>query len=159
MRRVVSRAVESETDVLLKFCEGCWEDMRHIEEQRATITNIIITVSAVIVGFIGQQGFQQNMIPIALFLIAMGVCGAVMVEKLYERHQFLQMRLNKWYEKIDEINQSSELLLRRTVADEMHDGRFPILTKMQLHVLWMSIHIAISLFGVFVLFLIVFKLR
>ena len=99
------------------------------------------------------------MIPIALFLIAMGVCGAVMVEKLYERHQFLQMRLNKWYERIDEINQNSELLHQRTVADEMHDGRFPILTKMQLHVLWMSIHIAISLFGFFVLSLIVFKLR
>jgi hypothetical protein len=38
----------NDTDVLLKLCEEHWTEMRHIEDQRATITNIVIIITSAV---------------------------------------------------------------------------------------------------------------
>jgi hypothetical protein len=43
-----------DSDVLLKFIEEQWTEGRKSEEQRATITNFVITISAATFGFLVQ---------------------------------------------------------------------------------------------------------
>ncbi|MBC8235498.1 hypothetical protein H8E77_38615 [bacterium] len=138
----------NDTDVLLKFCEQYWEEMRHIENQRATITNIIIVITSAIIGFIAQKGISSNLLPLTTLLIILGIYGALTVTKLYERHQFGQVRLNHWYKRIDELNPNAQFLQLRSVADAEHKTQHPRTERLKLHYFWLALHITITLLGI-----------
>ena len=66
-----------ETDVLLQLCNNEWEQSRHTEDQRATITNIILLIASVILGVVVQRGAQPEVLPLSILLIVLGIYGAV----------------------------------------------------------------------------------
>ena len=146
------------TDVLLQFCREHWEEMRHIENQRATITNLIIVITSVIVGFAVQQKPTIELLPVTILLIILGLYGAFITGKLYERHQFAQNRLNYWYARIDELHPDAQFLQLRDIADAEHKSKYPRLVNFRLHRLWIALHIAIALLGIGVTMLIVVRL-
>ncbi len=51
-----------DTDVLLQLWEGQWAQARHTEEQRATVGNFVISISAAIIGFFGIYGFKKKLL-------------------------------------------------------------------------------------------------
>jgi hypothetical protein len=64
-------------EVLLRYYEEQWEQIRHLENQRATFINIVIVVSVGIVGFVMQQGLGPASIPLAVMLVVLGVYGSI----------------------------------------------------------------------------------
>lgn len=136
-----------DVDILIKFCEEHWEEMRHIEDQRATITNIVIVVTSVVIGFLTQQTPTLGLLPVSVLLIMLGIYGTITTAKLYERHQFAQGRLDRWYKRIDELKPNAQFLLLRDVSDTEHKKKFPM-SKFRLHHLWIALHVAILLLGI-----------
>lgn len=145
------------TDVLLKFCEEYWDEMRHTENQRSTMTNIVIVISFAVIGFISQKGISQDILPLGILLALLGLYGTIMTAKLYERHQFGQTRLNHWYIRIDELHPDAQFLALRDAADAEHRTRYPKMAKVHLHHLWYFLHISITLLGIVISVLIVLK--
>ena len=66
-----------DTDVLLEFCKLNWEEIRHIENQRATLANLIIIIASAIVGLAVQQGLTRSFLPLIVLMILLGVYGII----------------------------------------------------------------------------------
>jgi hypothetical protein len=134
-------------EVLLNFCNQYWDEIRHVENQRATLTNLIILIASAIVGLMVQKGLSKGFLPLAILLILLGIYGAAITLKLYERYNFLQTRLEHFYRHIDELYPNAKFLHLRRVAEDEHKAQFPRLSKLKVHRLWLALHIAISLSG------------
>jgi hypothetical protein len=137
-----------DTDVLIKYCDDTRQEMRHIENQRATITNMIIVISSFIVGYLAQRPLDLAMLPISLIMVFLGIYGIVITSKLYERHQFAQNRIDHWTKHIDKLHPKSNLLKLRSGADQEHAVQFPKMSKVKLNRLWIILHLTIMLVGI-----------
>jgi hypothetical protein len=137
-----------DTDVLLKFCEQQWMEAKQAEDQRATITNIILLVASAILGFITQKTLTSDMLPLSILLIVLGIYGVITSEKLYERHQFHSARARSWRDRIDQLHPDAELLKRKEEAATAHNQKFSIMSRIRLHYLWVGLHLVIALAGV-----------
>ena len=56
--------------------------------QRASVTNFIIVVAGGILGFIANKGVTKDQWILAVFLIIIGLFGALFTAKQYERFRF-----------------------------------------------------------------------
>jgi uncharacterized membrane protein YbhN (UPF0104 family) len=136
------------TDVLLKLCEEEWTQGRQSESQRATVTNFIITISAAILGFLVQKDFTITSLPLAILLIALGVYGAVISAKLYERWQFHRRRARYWRKRVDELHPDARIEQLKVESEAKHKLAYSKLEKIRLNRLWLALHILIVLIGV-----------
>jgi uncharacterized lipoprotein YajG len=139
--------MDADTEVLIKYCEGAWEEMRHIEEQRATMTNMIILISSAIIGYAAQQQLTLALIPVSALMIFLGMYGIVFTSKLHERHQFAQSSVAQWTNQIDKLHPKSRLNKLGKIADDGHYIRFPRMSKLKLNRLWITLHATIIVFG------------
>jgi len=137
-----------DTDVLLKYCDETIQEMRHVENQRATIANMTIVISSVIIGYMAQQTLNLTMLPGSIIMIFLGAYGIIMTSKLYERHQFGRSRLDQWTKRIDKLHPKSDLIKLTSLADQEHDAQFPKLSKIRLNRLWIILHVTIMLVGI-----------
>lgn len=136
-----------DTDILLQLCSNEWEQSRHLEEQRATITNIILLIASVILGFVAQKGTGYELLPLTILLIVLGVYGAIATEKLYERYTFHSERARHYLKRIDELHPTAQVWALRSQADAKHSAEAKRLVKLRLHALWTSLHVGISITG------------
>jgi hypothetical protein len=83
----VNKQSKPEVDVLLKLYDEQWTQVRHLENQRATVTNLIVVIASAIIGLIVQQGLSVEILPVSLLLIVLGVYGALSCDNYYERIQ------------------------------------------------------------------------
>lgn len=143
--------MNEDTEVLLFFCGQYWEEIRHTEKQRATLTNLIILIASVVLGLIGQKGLSRDFIAGAILLIILGLYGAITTQKFYERYRFLQARLYGWYDHIDKSHPDAQFLKLRDEADVRHKKEFPRLEQLHVHHLWLTLHIAIAISGIVLL--------
>jgi hypothetical protein len=149
--------MREDTEVLLFFCGQYWEEIRHTEKQRETLTNLIILIAAAVIGLVGQKGLSRDFILLALLLVVLGLYGVAMTLKLYERYRFLQTRLYYWYDHIDSLHPDAKFLSLKTEADEEHKKQFPRLLKLRVHYLWLALHLLISVSGTILFVMIICK--
>jgi uncharacterized membrane protein len=76
---------ETAIQILLRYCEENWAQARQSEDQRATITNFILTIAAATIAFIAQKELSSEALPMSVFLILLGSFGCFMTYKYYER--------------------------------------------------------------------------
>ncbi|NOT04423.1 MAG: hypothetical protein HOP27_07465 [Anaerolineales bacterium] len=141
--------MSDDTDILLSFYNQARSEMRHIEEQRATTTNMLLVIMSAIVGFITQQNLSVNLIPVFLLMIALGIYGDLLIMKLYERHQLAQNRSESWAKQINKLHPKSNLLKIRDDADEKHSAKFAWLhKKLHVHSLWIILYTTFIIGGI-----------
>jgi hypothetical protein len=143
-----------EIDVLLKMCDEQWTQCRQLETQRSLVTNFVITIAAASLAFIGSKGFIPASLPLAGFLIFLGLYGAVTSEKLYERWQFTRHRSRYWRKRIDELKPEAQLLKLQDEADKEYKHKFQ---KIRLHWLWVCLHLSIAAIGIGCMTLIIIR--
>ena len=136
------------TKALLKLYREERTQGRQSETQRSTIANFIITISAVVLGFLVQKGFTMESLPLAILLIGLGIYGAVISVKLYERWEYHMRRAKCWRTRVDELNPDAGIERCRKKARKEQKEKHPILWKIKLHWLWLILHISIALSGV-----------
>ena len=137
------------TEILMSMIEENWNHVRHSEDQRATITNLIVIVVSIIQGVLTQTGFAKNALPLTFLLIILGLYGVVTTAKLHERGRFHIKRARKFRERLDVLCPDAQIKLLQQVADEEHRSQHPILAKrVRLSSLWLILHGFIAILGI-----------
>jgi hypothetical protein len=137
-----------DTDVLLKIYEEQWAQGRQHENQRVTITNIVLLISSAVVGFIAQQGISPKTLPISILLIVIGIFGAVACAKSYERVEYHFERVRFLQNRLNELHPNGRWGELKEKADAEHNSLFPKLMKIHMHQFWIALHLIIMLFGI-----------
>ena len=139
-----------ETDVLLDLWKGHRDEARQMENQRATLTNIVIIVTAAALGFLAQQGgLRASALGVTLPLFLLGSFGAVASAKYGERwavHSGLADALRH------EIGlRHPGLNLPELIAANRaeHAVEFPRVLRLKIWILWVVLHSAIAATGLF----------
>ena len=137
-----------EIDVLLRYCEEQWNHIRHLEDQRATFTNLVLVISVGVIGFIIQQGIGIAVVPLTIALIILGIYGAFASYKFYERYKLHKTHEELWLEEVDRLLPKAKLKKLAQEAVEKHKKRFRITWKVHVHIVWITFNILIALAGV-----------
>ncbi|WP_431919947.1 hypothetical protein [Micromonospora wenchangensis] len=136
-----------EVDVLVQQWLSRWEQIRHSENQRATMTNMILVLAAAGIGLIAQKGLEANLLLASGAVLLLGAFGALASLKYYERFRLHIQEAGEIRKLIDDRFPGLNLGL---LADETwteHKVAFPRLIKMPLYGLWVALHIGIALTG------------
>ena len=145
------------SDVLWNlYQEHCtWE--RHHEEQRASVTNILVAVAAGVLSIITlNNGLTRSDLPLTLFLMMQGLFGALFVAKQYERFARHQRLAGIYRQALDTCFPESQIITLREVAESEQVKRFATLYNLRLHYLWTGLHLLIALFGLVLTWLALF---
>ncbi|WP_141683497.1 hypothetical protein [Streptomyces sp. F-7] len=136
------------SDVLLDLWKDQRAQMRQLENQRATLTNIVILVVAAGLGLITQRGLGPSMLVVTCPMALLGLYGALACMKYRERHALhdaqalsIRKRLNDLYPSLAIDSEWADTYLR-------HQARFPKLYRLRLYALWVALHLGIVLLGV-----------
>jgi hypothetical protein len=140
--------MSSDFDILLKLNEDEWSLIRHYEDQRATVTNFVLAMASLAIGFLVQKGLALDTLPVAILLIVLGVYGAITVAKLYERTQYAAALAKSYMIRLSELYPSIGLEEFKNKVDVKHRSKFPITARLHMHHLWGTLHIVIALVGV-----------
>jgi hypothetical protein len=133
-------------DVLIHFSEENWTQFRQHENERATISNLIIIIAAAISGVVTQTGFNKNSLLLTILLIALGVYGVIITVKFYVQSQYYLSRARALGHQLDKLCPDAEIDKLITEADKKYNRQYPILVR-RLPV-WFLLHILITLLGI-----------
>ena len=137
------------TEFLMRMAEENWTQARHSEDQRATITNLIVVIASIDQGALTQTGFTKSSLPLTILLIILGIYGMIASAKLYERYRHHIYRAGRLRERLDELCPDAQVSERLKAADARHAAKHPILSgKIHLHSIWLGLHILIAALGV-----------
>jgi len=148
-----------ESDILLHMIQEQWAQARQSENQRSTISNFTIVIALAAFGFLAKTTPGRKAIPLTIFLTVLGVFGALICAKFYERFYLHIQRVGRMMERLDQLHPEAQLCRLEQRADDMHNQRFPLTIHLRLHHLWMTIHIAIALIGAICTILVIVRGR
>lgn len=134
-------------EVLLKMYETRYMLAKQAEDQRATMSNFLITIAAVMFAFISQQGFSKKTILISLLTIFLGFFGLFMSTK-YAQHYLKNHRVaSSIRDRIAQLCPEAQLReIEHKALDEIAN-RHPFFSKLPTLYLWSALHITICLVG------------
>ena len=138
-----------QTKILLHIAEENWAKTKQHEDQRATITGLIVVIASAIQGGLTQTGFTKNALPLTITLIVLGLFGILAGAKLYERAKLHSDRANRLRKRVDELHPTLHMQTLLDSSDEEHRLRYGILaTKVRLHIVWLTLDGMIVLLGI-----------
>lgn len=137
-------------EILLAYSKEEWEQRRQSENQRSLMTNFILTISSATLLLIINNGFSLGTLPFAIFLIPLGLFGAIAVAKLYERGEYSIESTKAWRDKVNQLYPEAELLELRKGAGKIHNTHFSytMRNRIHLHLLWVYLNLAITVIGI-----------
>jgi len=142
-------AMTESINVLLAMYESEMSWAKQAEDQRTAITNIILIVASIVVGLIPQSGgLGKQTLPVAILLTALGLYGALVSQKLYERHRFHYGRARFHRRKLNELLPAAEINKSMDAAENEHKKQYKWLYRVSFNRLWMSLYITIAIAGV-----------
>jgi len=99
-------------------------------------------------GVLTQDGLTRNTLPLTILLIVLGVFGAIASEKLYERSKLHMELAWAWRRRLYELHTDIQLDRLTNQAEEIHRQRFPRLSRLRLHRVWVTLDLAIAVAGI-----------
>jgi hypothetical protein len=144
-----------DTEVLLKFFDEDWRQVRQSEDQRTAFSNIILLIASAVFGFLTQYGLTRNALPLTVLLIVLGIFGGIASEKLYERSKLHMELAWAWRRRIYELHPDIQLDRLTGEAEEAHRKRFPRLFGLRLHLVWVALQLSIAVAGIILTIIVV----
>ncbi|MEU5298625.1 hypothetical protein [Streptomyces umbrinus] len=136
------------SDLLLHFWLEQRNQARQAETQRATMTNIILLVVAAALGFAASHGVdQRSMLLVSIPMVGMGIFGAVISMKYYERYSLHINYAQRLRLQLDQLEPTLRIMDEWSAARREHYARYPWLHRMRLHHLWVLFHAGIATSG------------
>ncbi|MGC3864587.1 hypothetical protein ACPSM1_30890 [Micromonospora chersina] len=136
-----------EVDVLVQQWLSRWEQIRHSENQRATMTNMLLVLAAAGLGLISQKRLEPGLLLVSGALLFLGIFGVLASLKYYERFRVHLREAGAIRKKIDERFPGLGLEGLAETTWREHEVAFPRLAKMPLYSLWVALHVGIGLVG------------
>lgn len=118
---------EDVKDVLGRFLQEHYSQLRHYETQRSTVSNLLVIIAAAILAFVTyDKALTWADLPLTILLCIMGLFGAAFCAKYYERSAMYYDRIKQCRDKLDEVLFESKLLNNlRDEANRQHAEEFP----------------------------------
>ena len=147
------------TEVLLRLIEQNYLQMKQSEDQRATISSVIVLIAAAIQGGLTQIGFNKNALTLTITLIIFGLFGTLASEKLNERRSFYQYRIRNLFERLEELVPEADLPKIKKFTEEGHKLRYKkiIFYRISRGHIWNALHLMITLTGILYTSIIILK--
>ncbi len=147
--------MKDEVEILWRMCNEDFTQARQHETLRASMTTVGAMVSAAAAGFITfDDKLALHDLPLACFVMALGMFGALFSAKHYERWDFSVERARTIFRRIEELLPEIELTRLLKEAEAAQRSRFPRLFHAPVHWFWIGIHGAIAAFGLLLVVLI-----
>ena len=134
-------------NILLHLMQEEWNQARHLESQRSTMTNFIIIIAAGIQGFLAEKGFKQESLPLTLVLFIIGVYGAIFSWKLagiWKFHVDLALELRK---RLSALYPDSQFEKISEEVGGRYRNRFLLWPGIPLWLLWVVLHSIFATLG------------
>jgi hypothetical protein len=129
------------------YQEHCTQG-RHHEQQRAVITGFFSAVTAGVLSVItADKCLDGADLPLAAFLVLIGLFGALFSAKQYERFALHMERARSYRDALESAVPDSKLKELKTAADAASEVKFPRLGKLRLNRFWIALHLIIAGFG------------
>ncbi|MEV6506780.1 hypothetical protein OG194_21285 [Streptomyces sp. NBC_01288] len=135
------------SDVLLELWKDQRDQMRQLENQRATLTNIVILVVAAGLGFIAQSGLGPTMLAVTLPMMLLGSYGALACMKYRERQALHDAQALSLRKKLGDLHPSLSIDAGWADTYQRQQLRFPKLFRLRLYALWVALHLGVAAAG------------
>ncbi len=130
---------------------GLWS--RHQESQRAVVSNLIITISAALIGVIVFDNQINNAdTPATIFIVLLGIFGTLFSYKYYERFHFHDSRIEAYKKELDKFIPEVNISDIEEDADKTSKNKFLFLRKCGLFSFWILFSLSILLLGLILTF-------
>ncbi|HEU5230707.1 MAG TPA: hypothetical protein VFU49_22990 [Ktedonobacteraceae bacterium] len=133
---------------LMQNMQENWRLSREAEEKRSLLATINLFLATALQITIVFTGFHLQILPLACWLIFIGLYGIIAGLKLYERSQFHIMRARKLRAKLDSMYLDAELEQVFQEAEQAHKLAYPFLMRIRLNTIWTLLHTLIALLGI-----------
>jgi len=121
---------------------------RHHEVLRATGSTLIAAGAAALLTAVMQdQSLSGPGLPLAIFMMVIGIFGVIFCGKEYERIRLHVDRADVLLRILDQSDTTFNLVAVRDNADKLHGRRFPIFYRLRLNLLWLVLHFLIFVCG------------
>ena len=140
-------------DVTLAFWNEQREQLRQSENQRSVLTNYVLTIAAAVSGFVIQQHFRVQTLPLSILVVLTGLYGAQSAAKYHERANY---HLGQARALTQVLVQSGGLGDNDAVLEGFrldHYQRYPRLSRLRLHWLWTGLHLGVAVYGLVLIIL------
>jgi hypothetical protein len=138
-----------DTDVLLKMYEEAMKMAIHQQNQRSSLTTLIFTISAAILGFITlDRSLNFADLPLTLFLTILGFFGAAFCIKQHERYARYSYQATECRKEIQRLIPTAALDVVFAAAEQQLQEKHPLLHSVPIWGLWVTLHLAIAFAGV-----------
>ena len=145
--------MKDNTDFLWGMYQEHTTQGRHHETQRASVTNFIIVVAGGILAFIANKGVTRDHWILAVFLIIIGIFGALFSAKQYERFRFHMICAGKYRVELENLLTTYYGKIREESTNEHEKTFSSFFINMRLYYFWICLHLLISILGIALLFM------
>lgn len=142
--------MQDENELLWRLYQDHVIHGRHHETLRATTTTVILAVAAGVLGLLGARHDwppHNEDLPLTLFLILIGVFGALFTAKYHERFVFHTNRARAYRDVLDKNLPNVGINNLRPIADAKTQSEHPWLYKRRLYRFWIGLHLIIAVLG------------
>jgi hypothetical protein len=129
----------AETVVLAYWAEHR-EQLRQSENQRATMTNYVLVITAAVTGFVVQLRFGSRTLPLSAFVVLLGAYGALTAAKYDERAEYHLHQARALTRVLRDMPALPEAEAALDRTREEHYRRHPRLHPIRLHHLWTGLN-------------------
>jgi hypothetical protein len=127
--------------------------LRQSESQRAVLTNYVLAIAAAVSGFVVQQHFRTQTLPLSVLIVLTGLYGALASAKYHERANY---HLSQARALTQVLVQSGDLADNDVILDRFrsdHYQKYPRLSRIRLHWLWTGLNLGVAAYGLVLIIL------
>jgi hypothetical protein len=113
------------------------------------MTNLIVGICAALLGVVGLDDRVSSAdLPLAVFVIALGVFGAIFSAKQHERFDLHQERGKEFRKAIEALLPETAISSLRGAAAKRVKGEHKVLSRMRLYCFWLGLPLIVACIGV-----------
>lgn len=134
-------------DAVLVYWKEHREQFRQSENQRAVLTNYVLVITAAVSGLIVQQRFSLRTLPLSVFIVVIGLYGALASAKYYERAQYHIVQARALTRVLIDAGALADSSAALEEFRQTHYRKYPRLHRIRLNWLWTGMHLGIAVYG------------
>ncbi|WP_344649716.1 hypothetical protein [Cryptosporangium japonicum] len=129
--------------MLIEYWKEHRAQARQSENQRATISNLVLVIATALLVIIAQKGLMKTGFFLTVPLLILGSFGMLVSAKYYERAEYHIARARVVMDAF--VSPGNAAIMQ--AADRMHKSNYRILRHVRVYALWIILHGLIAVTG------------